>query len=63
MAHKKSNYEVYREKALKDPVVKKIYEEGMSKYLAEEAAKAVEEAKRQLDVTYRRLKALIREAS
>lgn len=63
MAKQKTNYEHHRERLLKKPSVRKIYEEKMSKYLAEEAAKTVEEAKRHLDATYKRLKALLREVS
>ncbi len=63
MAKQKTNYEQHREQLLRKPKVRKMYEEEMSKYLAEEAAKAVAEAKRHLDTTYRRLKALLQEVS
>ncbi|MBS4029112.1 MAG: hypothetical protein KGZ58_10820 [Ignavibacteriales bacterium] len=63
MANKNNNYELYRENALKNPVVKKIYEEEMGKFLAHEAEKTIIEAKKQLNATHRRLKTLLREAA
>jgi hypothetical protein len=48
---------------LKDPVVKKIYEEEMAKFLAQETEKTIIDTKRQLNATHRRLKALLQEVS
>ena len=63
MTRQKTNYELHRERLLKKPKVKRIYEEEMSKYLTAEAAKTVAEAQRQLNTTYRRLKSLLQEVS
>jgi hypothetical protein len=63
MAKQKTNYEEHRERLLKKTSVKKLYEEEMSKYLAEEAAKIVEDARKELNTTYRRLRTLLQETA
>ena len=63
MSHKKTNYKLHREKLLKDPTVKKIYDEEMANFFAQEIEKTIVEAKSQLNATHKRLKSFMKEAA